>query len=102
MSRRSANGYQLSAAVASILILWQQADDKFPVGASMPVLNRRGPAAWYDTEEVRAEKVVRGLRGTSPKALPTMPEYDQAQWRIVSIKERKVKVVAAPRPRDRN
>ena len=62
MTPNSASARQLSAALATLLITWE-ADGRSPHrDATIKVVNRRGPAAWFDTEERRAESVVRRLR----------------------------------------
>jgi hypothetical protein len=68
MTRESATARQLSAAVFTLLAVREVDGLIASRNATIRVPNREGPAAWIETEERRAEGVVRRLRN--------LPEHD--------------------------
>lgn len=86
MTRNSASARQLSAAMATLQMTWEL-DGQIPTrDATVRVTARRGPAAWHDTEERRAESVVRRLRREKPAYVQSLGVVQSVEMRVKPIK----------------
>jgi hypothetical protein len=70
MTRNSANARQLSAALATLISAWHFTGKNANRDATIRVESRDGPAAWENTELVRAEQAIRNLRRRPVRHLP--------------------------------
>lgn len=86
MTRNSASARQLSAALAALLVTWE-AQGRTPTQDGMVrVSARRGPAAWFNSEERRAEAVVRRLRQVSPRQVEMLGRVQAVEMRVKPVR----------------
>lgn len=70
LTPRSATARQLSAAVFTLLTVHAITGNEPAENAFVSVNSREGPYAWIETEERRAEGIVRQLRRKTPAYVP--------------------------------
>ena len=70
LTRESATARQLSAAVFTLLVLHEASPDTPVPDGVVNVKLRQGPTPWIETEERRAEAIVRRLHGSTPQNVP--------------------------------
>jgi hypothetical protein len=70
LTPETATARQLSAAVFTLMIIRGRAGETPDRDATLRVSMTEGPKAWIETEERRAEAVVRRLRASNPRYVP--------------------------------